>query len=63
MRMPALTVNGNGYSAAEFSVVNNETSDLPTTGGAGTWMFTIGGLVLIAGAVVLLVVVRRKKVQ
>lgn len=58
-----LTVNGNGYSAAEFSVVNNETSDLPTTGGAGTWMFTIGGLVLIAGAVVLLVVVRRKKVQ
>ncbi len=50
-----------GDSTLNFTVLNQMKSNLPATGGMGTWMFTLGGLVLIAGAVVLLVVVRRKK--
>lgn len=52
-----------GDSTLNFTVLNQMKSNLPATGGMGTWMFTLGGLVLIAGAVVLLVVVRRKKVK
>ena len=59
----AVTIGTGTVSVAQFNVVNNKTTDLPTTGGAGTWMFTMGGLVLIAGAVALLVVVRRKKAK
>ena len=36
-----------------LNVVNKKGFDLPTTGGMGTWLFTIGGLVLMAGAGVL----------
>ena len=36
-----------------LKVLNNKGFDLPTTGGMGTWLFTIGGLILMAGAVVL----------
>ncbi|MDY4077892.1 MAG: SpaH/EbpB family LPXTG-anchored major pilin [Clostridium sp.] len=37
----------------KLNVVNKKGFDLPTTGGMGTWLFTIGGLVLMAGAGVL----------
>ena len=36
-----------------LNVLNKKGFDLPTTGGMGTWLFTIGGLILMAGAVVL----------
>ena len=39
---------------------NKQGFNLPTTGGAGTWMFTIGGLVLMAGAVVVFISSRKK---
>lgn len=35
--------------------------ELPRTGGAGTWMFTIGGLVLMAGAVTAVAVTKKKE--
>ena len=35
--------------------------ELPKTGGAGTWMFTIGGLVLMAGAVTAVAVTKKKE--
>ncbi len=35
--------------------------ELPKTGGAGTWMFTIGGLVLMAGAVTAVAVSKKKE--
>lgn len=44
-----------------ISIINSKGFNLPTTGGAGTWMFTIGGLVLMAGAVVVFMATRKKK--
>lgn len=42
-------------------VTNHKGFTLPATGGMGTYLFTIGGVVLMAGAVVLLLAMRRKK--
>lgn len=44
----------------KFDVANNKGVELPGTGGIGTTLFTIGGIVLM-GAAVLLLVLRRKK--
>ena len=43
-----------------FHVLNQKGFQLPTTGGAGTWMFTIGGIVLIAAAGGVFFALRRK---
>lgn len=43
------------------NVVNHKGFTLPTTGGMGTYLFTIGGLILMAGAVILLVAMKKKK--
>ena len=44
-----------------LSVINPRTFYIPNTGGAGSWMFTAGGLLIIAGGVVYLAVSRKKK--
>ena len=50
------TVNGkdvtmsDGNAIVPLTVVNNPGFDLPKTGGYGTWMFTIGGVVLLGAA-------------
>lgn len=55
-------VNGNTVS---FNVQNTSSDDagfqLPTTGGMGTMIFTIAGILLMGGAVALIVVAVRKK--
>lgn len=43
-----------------ITVTNPKGFNLPQTGGMGTWMFTIGGLVLMAGALVVFVSSRKK---
>ena len=59
------TVNGKDVTMTEgnaivpLTVVNNPGFDLPKTGGYGTWMFTIGGVVLL-GAVAFIVIRSRK---
>lgn len=40
-------------SLGQFKVFNQKGFNLPQTGGAGTWMLTIGGIVLIAAAGIL----------
>ena len=45
---------GTDDGTVKLNVLNKKGFDLPTTGGMGTWLFTIGGLVLMAGAGVLL---------
>lgn len=40
-------------SLLKFEVLNQKGFNLPQTGGAGTWMLTIGGVVLIAAAGIL----------
>ena len=50
------TVNGkdvtmsDGNAIVPLTVVNNPGFNLPKTGGYGTWMFTIGGVVLLGAA-------------
>ena len=59
------TVNGkdatmtDGNAIVPLTVLNNPGFDLPKTGGYGTWMFTIGGVVLL-GAVAFIVIRSRK---
>ena len=60
------TINGkdvtmtDGNAIVPLTVVNNPGFDLPKTGGYGTWMFTIGG-VLLLGAAAFIVIRSRKQ--
>lgn len=47
-------------SLAKLTVLNQKGFSLPSTGGAGTWMLTIGGILLIAAAGGLYVIYRKK---
>ena len=40
---------------------NKSGFNLPATGGMGTYLFTIGGLVIMAGAVLLLITSKKKR--
>ena len=61
------TVNGkdasmtDGNAIVPLTVVNNPGFDLPKTGGYGTWMFTIGGVVLLGAAAFVVVKSRKHK--
>lgn len=50
-----------GPRLAETTITNNKGFNLPSTGGMGTYIFTIGGLVVMAGAVLLLVSSKKKR--
>ena len=57
----ATVANDTGsISLAQFEVLNQKGFNLPQTGGAGTWMFTIGGILLVAAAGVLFALSRKK---
>lgn len=47
-------------SLGQLTVLNQKGFSLPSTGGAGTWMLTIGGILLIAAAGGLYVIYRKK---
>ena len=51
--------DGNG--TVETTVVNTKPGIIPVTGGVGTALFTIFGLLLMSGAVILVVTVSRRK--
>ena len=65
------TVDGNNVNMLEddgsvnasvpLKVVNTKGFDLPQTGDHGTWMFSVIGIILMAGAAVILFVATRKK--
>ena len=67
LRTASATVNGknvtmaDGNAIAPLTVINNPGFDLPKTGGYGTWMFTIGGVVLLATAAFIVVKSRKHK--
>ena len=60
------TVNGKDVTMSEgnavvpLTVVNNPGFDLPKTGGYGTWMFTIGGVLLLSAAAFIVVKSRKR---
>lgn len=53
--------NGSANAEAPLTVVNTRGFDLPETGDNGTMMFTIVGILLMAGAVAVLIFANRKK--
>lgn len=61
------TVNGKdvtmtgGNAIVPLTVINNPGFDLPKTGGYGTWMFTIGGVVLLGAAAFIVIRSRKHK--
>lgn len=61
------TVNGkdvtmtDGNAVVPLTVINNPGFDLPKTGGYGTWMFTIGGILLLGTAAFIVVKSRKHK--
>lgn len=57
----AISQEDNGNERFTFTVTNKKGFNLPSTGGMGTYIFTIGGLVVMAGAVLLLVSSKKKR--
>ena len=55
------TVSNNTWQSGGVHIVNKTGSLLPGTGGMGTMIFTIAGILLMGGAVALIVVAARKK--
>ena len=61
------TVNGkdasmtDGNAIVPLTVVNNPGFDLPKTGGYGTWMFTVGGVLLLGAAAFIVTRSRKHK--
>ena len=54
-------LNNDTDGTYEGTVVNAKPGILPSTGGIGTAVFTVCGILLMAGAVLLMVVVTRRK--
>jgi len=52
--------NGSKNAEAPLTVVNTSGFDLPQTGDNGTWMFTVGGILLMAFAMVVILLACRK---
>lgn len=55
------THTGGSIALAKFEVLNQKGFNLPTTGGAGTMMITLGGMALIVVAAGLYIVSKKKK--
>ena len=48
-------------SVAVTTIVNSKGFNLPRTGGAGTWMFAVGGILIMAGMATAFVKLRKKE--
>ena len=53
--------HGSANAEAPLTVVNTRGFDLPQTGDNGTFLFTVTGILLMAGAAFILILVNRKK--
>ena len=60
-KVTMLEANGSANAEVPLTVVNTSGFDLPQTGDHGTWMFTVGGIVLMASAMVMIFIACRKK--
>lgn len=56
-----LVDDGSANAEAPLTVINTAGFDLPQTGDNGTWMFTVGGILLMAGAALIIFLACRKK--
>ena len=55
--------NGSKNAEAPLTVVNTSGFDLPQTGDNGTWMFTVGGILLMSVAIVVILLACRNKAK
>ena len=53
--------DGSVNAIVPLKVVNTRGFDLPPTGDNGTWMFSVIGILLMAGAAAVIVMTMRKK--
>lgn len=53
--------NGSNNAKAPLTIVNARGFDLPQTGDTGTWLYSVIGIVLMAGAAAAIVIVSKKK--
>ena len=51
----------NGNARFAITVINKKGFNLPSTGGMGTYLFTIAGLVIMAGAAFLLIASKKRR--
>ena len=56
-----LVDDGSANAEVPLTVINTAGFDLPQTGDNGTWMFTVGGILLMAGAAFIIFLACRKK--
>ena len=56
-----LVDDGSANAEAPLTVINTSGFDLPQTGDNGTWIFTVGGIMLMAGAAFIIFIACRKK--
>ena len=55
--------DGSANAEVPLTIINTRGFDLPQTGDYGTWMFTVGGIVMMAAAIGFIVLAGRKKVE
>ena len=55
-----VTDEDDGEVRFTFTIVNNKGFTLPATGGMGTYLFTIGGIVIMAGAAFALIAMKKR---
>ena len=56
-----LVDDGSANAEVPLTIINTRGFDLPQTGDYGTWMFTVGGIVMMAAAIGFIVLAGRKK--
>lgn len=54
-------INGSEAILPKIIIKNKKIFPLPTTGGIGTWMFTIGGSLLMAGSAALFIINKKRE--
>lgn len=59
----AATITANAWTAGGVKVINQQGTQLPSTGGIGTTIFYVAGGILVLAAVILLVTKRRMKAE
>ena len=55
-----VTDEDDGETRFTFTIKNNKGFSLPSTGGMGTYLFTIGGIVIMAGAAFALIAMKKR---
>ena len=55
-----IKISGSTKLGSQINIVNTKGFDLPTTGGAGTIIFTVGGITIMLGAAFLLIRANKK---